>query len=102
MSIELKVDWTTPEPGEETGHELAWGNGILYVAGAPVWFRGARDNPQPIAWSWIDLLEFLSRRWSLITGEQGLLSIQNAKNPLELRDAAIRASDDKILDDDTD
>src|SRR5260370_2508617 len=58
--LRFDIAWTDP-PGDdhEAGAALAWGPGILYVADVPVWFVRSVDAPEPVAWSWIDLLEFL-------------------------------------------
>ena len=57
--LRFDITWTDP-PGEhhEAGLALAWGAGVLYVGEAPVWFVGNADAPQPVAWSWIELLEW--------------------------------------------
>lgn len=71
MIIRLDVDWARPPGGtEQDGRALGWGNAVLYVCDTPVWFRGPVDSPEPIAWSWIELLEFLAANFAFLKGEQ--------------------------------
>ncbi len=71
--IEFEVRWLDPA-GEKTsvdaGTRLAWGAGLLKVNGSPVWFSGPSDEPSPIVWSWIELLEFLAANWVHLLTEQ--------------------------------
>lgn len=66
--IELQITWCDPEPGLD-GVALGWGSAMLVINGAPVWF-GEGTTPQPLAWSWIELLEFLATKWAYLTTEQ--------------------------------
>lgn len=69
--IQFEINWVDPPGGDrEAGTALAWGEGLLRVDGHPVWFAGKADTPQPVAWSWIELLEFLAVRWLYLTTEQ--------------------------------
>jgi len=66
--IDLELHWSDPPTGADGG-ALAWGRGLLRVNGAPVWF-GARNDSDPLEWSWIELLEFLAGKWAYLTTEQ--------------------------------
>ena len=90
--LRFDITWTDP-PGEhhEAGLALAWGAGVLYVGEAPVWFVGNADAPQPVAWSWIELLEFLGSRWLHMTTEQSYPRDLVMGDPRELRFRAMQA-----------
>lgn len=70
MIIELDIEWSDPPDGSTTGASLCWGRGLLRIGGSPIWYRGNRDVPEAIEWSWIELLEFVGSRWPYLTTEQ--------------------------------
>ena len=49
-----------------------WGRGILYLLGQPFWYAGSQQNPQPIEWTWVDVLEYLATHWGALLLEQSL------------------------------
>lgn len=43
---------------------LAWGDMLVSLCEEPVWCtESAQEDVAPVAWSWIDLLEFLGDKW---------------------------------------
>ena len=46
-----------------------WGCGLLTIGNRPFWYGGEPNGPQPLHWTWIDLLEHLGRYWSELTTE---------------------------------
>lgn len=70
MTIALDIIWRNlPESGND-GASLGWGDAILSVNGAPVWFAAAEPQVTRISWSWIELLEFLASKWTYLLAEQ--------------------------------
>lgn len=70
MIIDLNITWKDP-PDKVSGGALAWGAAQLNVNGTPVWFGGKSEvAPEPLEWSWIELLEFLAAKWSYLRTEQ--------------------------------
>lgn len=43
-----------------------WGSGQLWLDGQALWFFGTEANPEPIDWTWIDMLEHLSSYWPFL------------------------------------
>lgn len=89
--IHAKFEWVDPSrssgasPGAGAG--LAWGTGILMVGDIPIWFSGPRDDPKPVTWSWIELLEWLSANWLPILSEQTYPGDLSPAEPQDLRDS---------------
>ncbi len=48
-----------------------WAHGIVLLEGAPIW-HGSDDQeePAPLRWSWLDLLEFLAENWPWLLYEE--------------------------------
>lgn len=55
-----------------TGEQcLAWGEGMVFLAGEPVWFaEGLERQEIPLEWTWVDLLAFLGRWWPWLMLEE--------------------------------
>ena len=98
--LRLEISWTDP-PGEdrEAGVALAWGDGLLSVGDVPVWFAGKADAPRPVAWSWIELLEFLGSRWLHLTTEQTYPLGLTLADPRDLRSQASAVYASRFFDD---
>lgn len=47
-----------------------WGQGMLFLNGQPYWFSNTEKEPQPVAWTWVDLLEHLAEVWGTLVAEQ--------------------------------
>lgn len=67
---------------------LAWGEGLLWLAGEPMWFMGDKNDPKPIDHTWIDLLEFLADSWVRLSTEESYPFRLTPTTPMELRRAA--------------
>lgn len=46
-----------------------YGNGILWLNAQPYWFAGNASQPEPLEWTWLDLLEHLAKHWASFTTE---------------------------------
>lgn len=59
-----------PDPPADVAG-LAWGDGVLRVAGTDVWCGddGAAGGA-PLRWTWVDLLEFLAKNWPWLLLEE--------------------------------
>lgn len=55
---------------DEAARMNGWGEGILYVLGVPYWYSNSDDQPQPIEWTWVDLLEHVASNWGALVFEQ--------------------------------
>src|SRR5580704_6690697 len=98
--LRFQPDWADP-PGDDrdAGTALAWGTGILYIAGAPAWFTGSPDAPKPVTWSWIELLEFLASRWLHLTTEQAYPFGITVENPRDFRARARQVIESRFYTD---
>lgn len=84
--ISFEVRWDeAPESAP-----FAWGRGILRIDGNPFWFHEVDGQPEAIEWTWIELLEFLSSRWSSLLLEQSYPFDLVPKDPASLRSVAWR------------
>jgi Zn-dependent peptidase ImmA (M78 family) len=66
---------------------------LLWLAGEPLWSWGGRDEPKPIEWTWVDLLEFLADSWVRLITEESYPFRLTPTFPTELRAAADRRWD---------
>lgn len=70
---------------------LAWGEGRLFVAGELLW---AQENEAgdigPVAWTWVDLLDFLGRSWAWLMMEESYPIAITPPTPLEMEREARR------------
>ncbi len=58
-------------PIDDERGQLAWGDLIVTLEGEPVWCsESERGEDEPIAWTWVDLLEFLGKKWAWLTFEE--------------------------------
>lgn len=80
--IEFIINWTKDTYALDEG----WGYGILKVNNVPIWYENTINDPKPVLWSWIELLEFINSRLSYIINEH---NIRYGLNPLKLRDYGI-------------
>ncbi len=55
---------------EDVARENGYGSGILYVLGVPYWYANSDTQPQPIEWTWVDLLEHIASNWGALVFEQ--------------------------------
>lgn len=55
---------------DEAARKNGWGSGILHVLGAPYWYSNSDAQPQPIEWTWVDLLEYVAANWGALIYEQ--------------------------------
>ncbi|MFZ1640539.1 MAG: ImmA/IrrE family metallo-endopeptidase [Candidatus Contendobacter sp.] len=51
-----------PDPSPAKAAD-GWGAGMLWLNGRAFWFFSAPEAPQPVVWTWIDLLEHLAACW---------------------------------------
>ncbi len=62
----MKVDSITvdyqPDP-DPARAAVGWGAGRLWINNRLFWFSGNPDSPQPVAWTWLELLEHLTECW---------------------------------------
>jgi|GEM_PF-2472210 len=58
-------------PVREHPRELARGEMLVILEGEPLWCRESEDGKDvPVAWTRVDLLEFLGRKWPWLTLEE--------------------------------
>ncbi|WP_208513168.1 ImmA/IrrE family metallo-endopeptidase [Variovorax paradoxus] len=55
---------------DESARTNGWGSGFLHVLGAPYWYSNSDTQPQPIEWTWVDLLEYVAANWGALIYEQ--------------------------------
>lgn len=69
-----------------------WGSGILYVQGTPYWYSNSDVEPQPVEWTWIDLLEHVASNWWALVYEQSYpyLWLNEAAHPGDIWSVAER------------
>ncbi len=63
----LQFDYTPVSEMENAN--LGWGDGLLWLEGKPFWFCGTKQEPTPINWTWIDILEHLAICWPYLQTE---------------------------------
>lgn len=78
--LAFEIAWTQ-EPADARG--LGWGALVVWFAGRPVWASEAQG--QPVAWTWIDLVEHLARAWGHLLYEEVYPFGLTAADPEELR-----------------
>jgi len=66
----LKIIYTPAQAKEKAAE--GWGGGQLWLDGQALWFFGADDEPEPIDWTWIDMLEHLTSCWPFLQIESPL------------------------------
>lgn len=71
---------------------LAWGLGSVWLGGEPIWYWEAEDDgePQPLEWTWIDLLEFLGQNWLELRFEESYPFHLTPDDPTYLRAEAAK------------
>ena len=57
----LQFDYAPDSEKEKA--DAGWGKGLLLLKGKPFWFCGTEQDPDPINWIWIDILEHLAICW---------------------------------------
>lgn len=58
-------------PAEDSAHRNdGWGRGTLLFNGQPYWFSNTEKEPQPVEWTWVDLLEHVAEVWGSLVSEQ--------------------------------
>ena len=72
MSHNNVLRWEFDPASEPADCHAGWGQGILYLFGQPFWYAGSQQTPQPIAWTWVDVLEYLAAHWGALLLEQSL------------------------------
>lgn len=85
--LAFEIAWT-PEPADARG--LGWGDFVVWFAGSPLWTSAAQG--QPVAWTWIDLVEHLARAWGHLLYEEVYPFGLTAADPEALRTHAKLAS----------
>lgn len=68
LSPTLRFDFTPSLDSAETND--GWGSATLFVNGAPYWYANTDSQPEPVSWTWIDLLEHVARNWTSLVSEQ--------------------------------
>ena len=56
MSRNHVLHWEFAPACAPADADAGWGRGILYLLGQPFWYAGSQQNPQPIEWTWVDVL----------------------------------------------
>jgi Zn-dependent peptidase ImmA (M78 family) len=70
MNPDLPMHFEFVPSEDEAARRNGWGSGILYVLGAPYWYSNSDAQPQPIEWTWVDLLEHVASNWGTLVFEQ--------------------------------
>jgi hypothetical protein len=78
--LAFEIAWPQ-EPADARG--LGWGDLVVWFAGQPVWASEAQG--QPMAWTWIDLVEHLARAWGHLLYEEVYPFGLTAADPEALR-----------------
>ena len=75
--------------------DLAWGEGALWVDSEPLWFQQDLEGlPEPLCWTWVDLLEFLGRNWIWLAYEENYPFDLTPFDPTRLRSEARKRWED--------
>jgi hypothetical protein len=73
--LAFEITWPAQEPVAVQG--LGWGDLVVWFSGCALWAAGTQA--QPVAWTWIDLVEHLARAWGPLLYEElypyGLVAI---------------------------
>jgi hypothetical protein len=85
--------------------DLAWGQGVLWINGEAAWFQQEEgEEPKPLYWTWVDLLNFLGRNWSWLAYEETYPFHLTPLDPTRLRIEAQKRwenlPESEILDED--
>ena len=72
MSHNTVLRWEFAPATALADANAGWGQGILYLFEQPFWYAGSRQTPQPIEWTWVDVLEHLATHWGALLLEQSL------------------------------
>lgn len=62
--LSFDVQWPEEDPDG-----LGWGSLLLRIDGRKVWTQGD-DEPGPVSWTWIDLVEHLASSWPFLEYEE--------------------------------
>lgn len=57
-------------PDDSSQIRDGWGKGMLILDGQPFWHGNTSDEPSPLEWTWVDLLEHLAEIWPALIVEQ--------------------------------
>ncbi len=86
MTLRFDITWDTAPDSAAS----AWGKGLLFLGDDPLWYHDQDGHPAPIAWTWLELLEFLASRWGALLLEQSYPYDLVPRDPTALRAAASR------------
>lgn len=67
-SFVFNFEFAPDEDAEQRSN--GWGRGILFLNGRPYWYTNTEEDPQPVEWTWVDLLEHLAEAWPFLVSEQ--------------------------------
>lgn len=68
----LQFEFQPLQEGPEGVQELAWGRLRAWVGEVLVWSQAAEgEDPRPVNWTWVELLDGLARIWPWLLMEEG-------------------------------
>lgn len=69
-ALNFNLEWLKADPSG-SGADATWGLLSASIEGQLVWGRLVDGAPQPVKWTWIDLLEGLASKWPWLQIEEG-------------------------------